>query len=145
MDKLPHELEMLPYLIDDFSIRQVVVSHSATVLERMCMVEISQSRKFDYMTLDFLSLAQKYKLRLSKETGEKMFELYHKDKEGFFQKRIALERGQVVLVLSYPPFLRKYPFKKLLNGARRRAKSTLEGSFNLSSDIFRKELVGIRQ
>lgn len=48
----------------------------ATVLGRLCMVEISRSNRFDYITLDFVTLSVKYKLRLSKEVGERTLDMY---------------------------------------------------------------------
>jgi hypothetical protein len=134
---------VLPSFADDFASRQIVLQQSTNILENLCLVEVSQSSKFDYVVLDFLSLGQKFKLRLSKETGQRLLDMCEKD--GFFQRRITLERGQPVLTLQYHSFIRKYAFRRLYTGARRRAKSNLEGSLSFNSEILKRDLSPIRQ
>jgi hypothetical protein len=70
-----------------------------------------------------------------------MFGLFEKEKQGFFEKRINIEKGEPMLLLAFPPFVRKYKMIKVLAGLKRRSKSVSEGNLEADNGLFSKELI----
>ena len=114
--------EVVPFQSDDFNHRKQLVHTGITILNKLCMLEISNTERFYYLTLDFVTMALKYKLRLSKEAGERTLEMYRNNPEQFHRKRIVLERNRIYLVIICGAFIRKYPFKRLLQTSQSQSK-----------------------